>query len=91
MAAGVPIVASDIHGYKHVVQRNVQGLLVEPSNHRPWPPRSMPWRATRSCATRWARPAAPRHPSTAWPRVTERIIDFYHEVRDRVGAAPARR
>ncbi len=30
MAAGVPIVASDIHGYKQVVQRGVQGLLVEP-------------------------------------------------------------
>ena len=30
MAAGVPIVASDIHGYKNVVQRGVQGLLVEP-------------------------------------------------------------
>ena len=34
MAAGVPIVASDIHGYKNVVQRGVQGLLVEPRNHR---------------------------------------------------------
>ena len=34
MAAGVPIVASDIHGYKRVVERNVQGLLVEPKNQR---------------------------------------------------------
>src|SRR5918992_1397317 len=34
MAAGVPIVASDIHGYKNVVQRSVDGLLVEPRNHR---------------------------------------------------------
>src|SRR5256712_12426443 len=30
MAAGLPVVASDIHGYKRVVQRNVSGLLVEP-------------------------------------------------------------
>ena len=35
MAAGVPIVASDIHGYKQVVQRGVQGLLVEPELPRP--------------------------------------------------------
>ena len=34
MAAGVPIVASDIHGFKRVVERNVQGILVEPKNHR---------------------------------------------------------
>ncbi|HWM12308.1 MAG TPA: glycosyltransferase family 4 protein, partial [Solirubrobacteraceae bacterium] len=34
MAAGVPIVASDIHGFKNVLQRNVQGLLVEPKNPR---------------------------------------------------------
>lgn len=30
MAAGRAVVASDIHGYKKVVQRNVTGLLVEP-------------------------------------------------------------
>ncbi|HET6649364.1 MAG TPA: glycosyltransferase family 4 protein, partial [Candidatus Limnocylindria bacterium] len=34
MAAGVPIVASDIHGFKRVVERNVQGILVEPRNPR---------------------------------------------------------
>src|SRR5207245_9391760 len=32
MAAGTAVVASDIHGYKRVVQRNVSGLLVEPKN-----------------------------------------------------------
>src|SRR5439155_4991952 len=30
MAAGCAVVASDIHGYKRVVQRNVSGVLVEP-------------------------------------------------------------
>jgi phosphatidylinositol alpha-mannosyltransferase len=32
MAAGRAVVASDIHGYKRVVQRNVTGLLVEPKD-----------------------------------------------------------
>jgi phosphatidylinositol alpha-mannosyltransferase len=32
MAAGRAVVASDIHGYKKVVQRNVTGLLVEPKD-----------------------------------------------------------
>jgi glycosyltransferase involved in cell wall biosynthesis len=30
MAAGVPIVCSDIHGYKGVVRRNEQAVLVPP-------------------------------------------------------------
>ncbi len=34
MAAGRAVVASDIHGYKRVVQRNVSGLLVEPRDHQ---------------------------------------------------------
>ena len=56
MAAGVPIVASDIlHGYKQVVQRNFQGLLVEPRNERaPSPPR-------RPLTALARRPAEPRH------------------------------
>jgi phosphatidylinositol alpha-mannosyltransferase len=32
MAAGCAVVASDIHGYKRVVQRNATGLLVEPKD-----------------------------------------------------------
>jgi len=32
MAAGTAAVASDIHGYKKVIQRNVSGLLVEPKD-----------------------------------------------------------
>jgi phosphatidylinositol alpha-mannosyltransferase len=34
MAAGAPIVCSDIHGYKGVVQRGRQALLVEPRDSR---------------------------------------------------------
>ena len=34
MAAGAPIVASDIHGYKGVVRRGEQGLLVPPGEPR---------------------------------------------------------
>ena len=91
MAAGVPIVASDIHGYKQVVQRNVQGLLVEPRNQR----------ALAAALYALARDPELRHemgeagrataPDYSWPRVTERIVDFYHEVRERVGAEPVRR
>lgn len=87
MAAGVPIVASDIHGFKRVVERNVQGLLVEPRNPR----------ALAAALYALARDPDLRHdmgeagraraPEFTWDRVTERIVDFYHETRDRVMAA----
>ena len=85
MAAGVPIVASDIHGFKRVVERNVQGLLVEPKNHR----------ALAAALYALARDPDLRHqmgdagrekaPDYSWDRVTERIVDFYYETRERVG------
>jgi phosphatidylinositol alpha-mannosyltransferase len=87
MAAGVPIVASDIHGFKRVVERNVQGLLVEPKNHR----------ALAAALYKLARDADLRHemgdagraraPEFSWDRVTERIVDFYYQTRERVLAA----
>lgn len=87
MAAGVPIVASDIHGFKRVVERNVQGLLVEPRNPR----------ALAAALYTLARDPDLRHemgdagraraPEFSWDRVTERIVDFYYETRERVLAA----
>lgn len=89
MAAGVPIVASDIHGYKNVVQRNVQGLLVEPRNHR----------ALAAALYALARDEDLRHdmgdagraraPEYSWKRVTERVVEYYHEVRDAALASGA--
>ena len=86
MAAGVPIVASDIHGFKNVMQRNVQGLLVEPRNPR----------ALAAALYALARDPDLRHdmgeagreraPEYSWDRVTERIVDFYYEIRAAVAA-----
>jgi phosphatidylinositol alpha-mannosyltransferase len=88
MAAGVPIVASDIHGYKRVVERGVQGLLVEPKNPR----------ALAAALYSLARDPELRHdtgeagrqraPEFSWDRVTERIVDYYYEIRERVLSAP---
>jgi len=87
MAAGVPIVASDIHGFKRVVERNVQGILVEPQNPR----------ALAAALYTLARDPDMRHdmgeagrlraPEFSWDRVTEQIVDFYYETRDRVLAS----
>jgi phosphatidylinositol alpha-mannosyltransferase len=84
MAAGVPIVASDIHGFKRVVERNVQGILVEPRN-----PRALAaglYRLARDPDLRdeMGQAGRTRAPEYSWDRVTERIVDYYYEVRERV-------
>jgi phosphatidylinositol alpha-mannosyltransferase len=81
MAAGVPIVASDIHGYKNVVQRGVQGLLVEPRNHRGLAAALYTLSNDADLRHRLGDAGRAKAPEYSWDRVTERIVDFYHDVR----------
>jgi phosphatidylinositol alpha-mannosyltransferase len=90
MAAGVPIVASDIHGYKNVLQRDVQGLLVEPRNHRALAAALYALARDPELRHQMGEAGRRRAPEYSWPRVTERVVEYYHEVRDRVLAAGAR-
>jgi phosphatidylinositol alpha-mannosyltransferase len=87
MAAGVPIVASDIHGYKNVMQRGVQGLLVEPRNAMALAAALYKLAGDPDLRHDMGEAGRLRAPEYSWDRVTERIVDFYHEVRDRVLAA----
>jgi Glycosyltransferase len=86
MAAGVPIVASDIHGYKQVVQRGVQGLLAEPRNPRALAAALYTLATDADLRHRLGDAGRQRAPEYSWDRVTEQIVDFYREVR---GAALA--
>jgi len=87
MAAGAPIVASDIHGYKGVVRRDREALLV--------PPRS-PKRIAASVARLLREPDLAAAMSEAgqrraeefsWPRVTAKVDDYYGFVIRRLAAA----
>ena len=84
MAAGVPIVASDIHGYKSVMQRGVQGLLVEPRNAMALAAGLYKLAGDEELRHQMGEAGRLRAPEYSWERVTERIVDYYHEVRDRV-------
>ncbi len=84
MAAGVPIVASDIHGYKNVMQRGVQGLLVEPRNAMALAAGLYKLATDEELRNQMGEAGRLRAPDYSWDRVTERIVDYYHEVRDRV-------
>ena len=84
MAAGVPIVASDIHGFKRVVERNVQGILVEPRNPRAIAAALYALARDPDLRHEMGEAGRARAPEFSWDRVTERIVEFYYETRDRV-------
>ena len=84
MAAGVPIVASDIHGFKRVVERNVQGILVEPRNPRALAAALYALARDPDLRDEMGEAGRRRAPEFTWDRVTEQIIDYYYETRHRV-------
>jgi phosphatidyl-myo-inositol alpha-mannosyltransferase len=86
MAAGVPIVASDIHGFKRVVERNVQGILVEPKNPRALAAALYALARDPDLRHEMGEAGRERAPEFSWDRVTERIVDYYYEVRAGVAA-----
>ena len=90
MAAGVPIVASDIHGFKRVVERNVQGILVEPRNPRALAAALYTLARDPDLRHEMGEAGRARAPEFSWERVTERIVDYYYEVRERVSGARER-
>ena len=91
MAAGVPIVASDIHGYKRVVQRNVSGLLVEPRD--PGALAAALERILRDPDLRARMGAAGRQRATEydWDHVTRRLVAFYEDAIARHAARQTRK
>jgi phosphatidylinositol alpha-mannosyltransferase len=87
MAAGTPIVASDIHGYKGVVRRGREGLLVPPRE-----PRELAVaidKLLRDPVLREQMGAAgqARAEEFSWPRVTAKVEDYYGFVIRRLAAA----
>ena len=86
MAAGAPIVASDIHGYKGVVRRDREALLVQPRSAKHIAAatglllRDPLLRAQMSAAGRQ------RAQEFSWPRVTAKVDDYYGFVIRRLAA-----
>jgi phosphatidylinositol alpha-mannosyltransferase len=86
MAAGLPIVASDIHGYKSVVSRNVEGYLVEPKNPRAIAAALYKLANDPDLRHRMGEAGRAKVPEYSWERVTEQVVAFYHAVRERIAA-----
>ena len=80
MAAGLPVVASDIHGYKRVVQRNVSGLLVEPKSPDALADALERLICDPALRQRLGEAGSRRAPEYDWSHVAAQLVELYEEV-----------
>jgi phosphatidylinositol alpha-mannosyltransferase len=86
MAAGAPIVASDIHGYKGVVRRGREGLLVPPRKPKALAAAIMKVLADDALRERMSEAGQRRAEEFSWERVTAKVDDYYGFVIRRLAA-----
>ncbi|MHB8891927.1 MAG: glycosyltransferase family 4 protein [Candidatus Limnocylindrales bacterium] len=89
MAAGAPIVASDIHGYKGVVRRGREGLLVTPREPKRLAAAVARILGDRELAGGMSAAGLARAEEFSWPRVTAKVDDYYGFVIRRLAATGA--
>jgi phosphatidylinositol alpha-mannosyltransferase len=87
MAAGTPVVASDIHGYKGVVRRDREGLLVPPRKPRALAAAIGRLLADDDLRARMGDSGRARAAEYSWERVTARVDAYYGFVIRRLAAA----
>lgn len=87
MAAGAPIVASDIHGYKGVVRRGREALLVPPREPKELAAAIQRLLEDRALAAEFRANGPLRAAEFSWPRVTAKVDDYYGFVVRRLAAA----
>ena len=85
MAAGRAIVASDIHGYKNVVQRNISALLVEPKDADALANALERLVEHPELRARMGEAGVVRATDYDWEHVTKRLAELYEEVLARYG------
>ena len=87
MAAGTAIVCSDIHGYKGVVRRGREGLLVPPRQPRELAAAIDTLIADQVLRERMGAAGRERAEDFSWPRVTAKVEDYYGFVIRRLAAS----
>lgn len=83
MAAGRPVVASDINGYRNVLADGIEGLLSTPCDEQGIADRIIAILKDPERAKRMGEAGRAKALTYSWPRVTDRIEAYYHEVIDR--------
>jgi phosphatidyl-myo-inositol alpha-mannosyltransferase len=87
MASGAPIVASDIHGYKGVVRRGREALLVRPREPKEVAVAVARLLRDRELADRMSEAGVVRAADFSWERVTAKVDEYYGFVIRRLAAA----
>jgi phosphatidylinositol alpha-mannosyltransferase len=88
MAAGAPIVASDIPGYRDVVVQGEQGLLVEPRNPGALADAICRLLGNPEMRANMRRVGQEKAQAYDWPRIATQVLDYYAEVLERREAEP---
>ena len=86
MAAGAPIVCSDIHGYKGVVQRDRQALLVPPRDHKALAVAISRLLESPELRARMGENGRQRAREFSWEHVTAKVEEYYGFVIRRLAA-----
>jgi len=86
MAAGTPIVCSDIHGYKGVVQRGSQAILVPPHDAKALAAGISELLGDAALRARMGAAGLERAQQFSWERVTAKVDDYYGFVIRRLAA-----
>jgi phosphatidylinositol alpha-mannosyltransferase len=86
MAAGTAIICSDIHGYKGVVKRGEQALLVPPGESRPLAEAILRVLADPDLRERMAQSGLERVVEFGWDRIAARVEAYYGFVIRRLAA-----
>jgi phosphatidylinositol alpha-mannosyltransferase len=87
MAAGVPIVCSDIHGFKGVVRRNEQALLVPPRDSEALAAALAHLLRDPVLRERMGRSGRERAAQFGWENITAKVEDYYGFVVRRLAAS----
>lgn len=80
MAAGVPVVATDNRGFRDIVRDGENGLLIPPDRPTALAGALVSLLQNRSLAGKLAVEGRKTAELCSWPRVTDRILDFYNRV-----------
>ncbi len=88
-AAGTPVVASDIAGYRDVVRDGVDGLLTPRGDARELAEALRVLALDHARRGRMAAAARERAERFAWPRVAAEVLEVYEQALTVVGRAPA--
>jgi phosphatidylinositol alpha-mannosyltransferase len=89
MASGTAIVCSDIHGYKGVVKRGEQALLVPPGESRPLAEAILRLLADPDLRARMGASGLDRVVEFGWERIAARVEAYYGFVIRRLAAQGA--